>query len=863
MLRRIASSALVLALAAALTNDALAQQAGAQASQEPPSIESKTEGMQKLDGFIPFHWDEKEGKLWMEISRFDEDFLHYTSLPAGFGENTLGLNRGDLGPSQVVRWSRVGPRVLMVEPNQRYRASSESAMERKSVEDGFPQAVHWGFEIGAETDGTVLVDATDFVMTDWHGIIQSLRRSNQGTFRLDKTRSAIYMPRTRTFPQNSEVEVTLTFTSDQPGGLVRSVAAAGPNQRTTAGAITIRQHHSFVQLPELGSYEPRRHDPRAGYGGMSYMDYSTPIDEPLTQRFIRRHKLEKQDPSATVSDPVEPIIYYLDPGTPEPVRTALMEGGAWWNQAFEAAGYRNAFRMEILPDDADPMDARYNVVQWVHRSTRGWSYGNSISDPRTGEILKGHVTLGSLRVRQDYLIAEGLLSPYGNGDDIPADMSEMALLRIRQLSAHEIGHTIGLSHNYIASAQREAGPQSVMDYPHPRIGIREGSGEIDVLDAYDREIGAWDKVAIAYGYQDFPDGTDEAAALEAILTEARDSGITFMTDQDARPAGSAHPDNHLWDNGTDVVDELRRMMFVRGRALDQFGENAIRMGRPMATIEEALVPLYMHHRYQTEAATKIMGGLQYTYAMRGDGQEPVTTIPGDEQRRAVVEVLHTLNPADLVLPESVLNSIPPRPAGYGMHQELFRRYTGLVFDAVAPATAAADMTVSFLLHPERAARLIQQSARDPDLPSFMDVTHELFRATFGIGEHSNAYEAEVSRAVERVVVDRMMRLASTASMPQVRAEASYALAGLAESLEGRMEDADVSDRAHFAMLAQDIERFMDRDMDAPSTPSTLGAPPGSPIGDPGMFWASASWESTNDSLWSGLIEDEPLACSWR
>jgi hypothetical protein len=855
MLRRIASSALVLALAAAVTNDALAQQAEAQASQEPPSIESKTEGMQKLDGFIPFYWDEKEGKLWMEISRFDEDFLHYTSLPAGFGENTLGLNRGDLGPSQVVRWSRVGPRVLMVEPNQNYRASSDNPMEKRSVEDGFPQAVHWGFPIGAETDGTVLVDATDFFMTDWHGIIQSLRRSNQGTFQLDKSRSAIYLPRTRNFPENSEVEITLTFTSNQPGGLVRSVAA-------TAGAITVRQHHSFVQLPELGSYEPRRHDPRAGYGGMSYMDYSAPIDEPLTQRFIRRHKLEKQDPAAAVSDPVEPIIYYLDPGTPEPVRTALMEGGAWWNQAYEAAGYRDAFRMEILPDDADPMDARYNVVQWVHRSTRGWSYGNSITDPRTGEILKGHVTLGSLRVRQDYLIAEGLLSPYGEGEDVPSDMSEMALLRIRQLSAHEIGHTLGLSHNYIASAQRDFGTQSVMDYPHPRIGLRE-SGEVDVLDAYDREIGAWDKVAIAFGYQDFPAGTDEAAALERILDEARAEGITFMTDQDARPAGSAHPDNHLWDNGTNVVEELGRMMDVRRVALDRFGENAIRMGRPMATIEEALVPLYMHHRYQTEAAAKIVGGLHYTYAMRGDGQEPVAMVSAQAQRRAVAELMRTLDPTELVLPESVLNSIPPRPAGYGMHPELFRRYTGLVFDAVAPAAAAADMTVSFLLHPERAARLIQQSARSPELPSFMQVSHELLQATFGVEEHGSGYEAEVSRAVERIVVDRMMRLAATASMPQVRAEASYVLRELSASLEGMAEDAGTSDRAHYAMLTQDIERFMDRDMDAPSTPSTVGAPPGSPIGDPGMFWASASWEHTEVGPWAGLIEDPPLACSWR
>ncbi|HKJ01393.1 MAG TPA: DUF5117 domain-containing protein, partial [Longimicrobiales bacterium] len=371
-----------------LPGPAAAQQRGGSATpEEIPSIESKTEGMQKMDGFIPVYWDAKAGKMWLEIARWGEELLYYPSLPAGLGQNDIGLNRGDLSGEHVVAFERVGPKVLMREPNYRFRAVSDDPLERKSVDDGFPTSVLWGFTVAAATDERVLVDATDFLSQDQVGVANTLRRSQQGTFHLDGSRSAFYLPRTKVFPGNTEIEITLTFTSDQPGPLVRSVTP-------DAGALTVRQHHSFVELPPLdGSYTPRRSDPRAGYFGLQYMDYAQPIDHDLQQRFIARHRLQKRNPGAARSEAVEPIVYYLDPGTPEPVRSALLEGGRMWNQAFEAAGFINAFRMEMLPDTADPMDARYNVVQWVHRSTRGWSYGNSISDPRTGEILKGHVTL--------------------------------------------------------------------------------------------------------------------------------------------------------------------------------------------------------------------------------------------------------------------------------------------------------------------------------------------------------------------------------------------------------------------------------------------------------------------------------------
>jgi hypothetical protein len=558
----------------------------------------------------------------------------------------------------------------------------------------------------------------------------------------------------------------------------------------------------------------------------------------LQRRFISRHRLEKQDPEAEISDPVEPIVYYLDPGTPEPVRSALLEGASWWNQAFEAAGYRDAFQVRMLPDDADPMDLRYNVIQWIHRSTRGWSYGSSVSDPRTGEILKGHVSLGSLRVRQDYLIAEGLLSPYVQGDEQAAEVEAMALARIRQLSAHEVGHTLGLSHNYISSAQGRA---SVMDYPHPLVQLDE-EGEIDLSDAYDTGIGAWDKVTIAYGYQDFPQGTDEARALDAIIADARSEGITFITDQDARPAGSAHPQVHLWDNGSDAAAELDRMMAVRRVALDRFGEEAIRSGMPMATMEEALVPLYLHHRYQVEAAIKVVGGLEYTYALRGDGQRPLRPVSLEAQSRALASVIATLDPEALAIPESVLSSLPPRPAGFGPHRELFPRYTGLVFDAITPSVVASSTVLGFLLHPERAARLVQQHARDEEQLGLTQVFHELFQLFES--EPESGYHAEINRATQGVIVAAVMGLATGAEMPQVRAEANLALSGLSEALTGRLEQASGADRAHYLMVVEEIERWKDRPMEPRPAPGYPDAPPGSPIGSEAMDWATLSCSFT-------------------
>ncbi|GAA0745984.1 zinc-dependent metalloprotease [Gaetbulibacter jejuensis] len=775
--------------------------------------------LKNYEGYFNFFYEEAQDKIYLEVTQLDEEFLYVNSLATGVGSNDIGLDRGQLGDNRIVKFVKAGNKLLLVQPNQNYRAITDNELEKKSIEQAFAKSVLFGFKIEEESNGKYIIDITSFLMQDAHGVADRLQSQNEGRYSLDMSKSALSLERTKAFPKNVEFEALLTFSGDSKGRNIRSVTP-------TASLVSVIQHHSFVELPD-DNYKKREFDVRSGAISISYMDYATPVQEQIKKHYIIRHRLEKKNPNDSISEAVEPIIYYLDSGTPEPIRSALLDGARWWNEAYEAIGFKNAFQVEVLPEDADPMDCRYNVIQWVHRSTRGWSYGGSVIDPRTGEIIKGHVSLGSLRIRQDFMIAQALLNkPFANRDDNYQPMLQMALARIRQLSAHEVGHTIGFAHNFAASTNNRA---SVMDYPHPKVKLT--NGEVDLSDAYDVGIGDWDKVTVAYSYSQFKDTENETEALNNILKEATNSGLRFITDSDARAQNGAHAYAHLWDNGKSASEELENVLKVRAKAISNFSKDNIKTGEPYSVLEDVFVPLYFFHRYQTEAATKLVGGLDYNYAVKGDGQMITKAIDAKTQKEALQAILKTLSAETLAIPQDKLGLFPPRAFQYWRTRESFRGNTGVAFDPFAPVETSSDMTLGLLLNPERMNRVYQQKVLDKSQLGLKEFLEILIDATIK-KKTENSYQGEVQQVINLSVLNNIMALsASEKLMPQAQALVNFEVMKLKVKLQERRVDP----MAMF--MVKEIDKFLGnpKGFKAQSSPKI---PDGSPIGSDTCFYHS-------------------------
>ena len=793
---------------------------------EPGPLEKFVQDKERLEGLFDVIIDRKAAKVWLEFPPADEhglvaEVLYVEGLAHGLGSNPVGLDRGKIGSTRVVQLHRIGRRLYVIQPNLGFRATSDNPDERRAVEQAFARSVLWSGPVVAEAPtGDFVVDFTDFVVRDAYGVVRTLKRTGQGKFELDDDRSTLDPSQVLAFPDNLEFEAILTFGSDEPGPEVRRVTP-------TPDSVTLVQHHSLVRLPDAG-YEPREFDPRSGALWIGYHDYAAPLDGPIERKWIVRHRLQKKDPSAERSEPVEPIVYHVDRGAPEPVRQALIDGARWWNRAFEAAGYVDAFRVELLPEDAHPLDVRYNVIQWVHRQTRGWSYGGGVVDPRTGERIKGHVSLGSLRVRQDRRLFEGLLGTQKTGTGAPDDPIELSLARIRQLSAHEVGHTIGFAHNFTASTWGDRA--SVMDYPAPLIRVGDDA-TLDVSEAYAVGVGPWDETTVQYSYADFPPGTDEAAALDSILRASLERSEEFISDGDARPVGGAHPTAHLWDNGRDPVSMLREQLEVRRIALERFGLDNLPKGEPVGLLQQTFVPVYLHHRFQLEAAVKLVGGVDYRYNMPGDDQPLARPLPETVQRDALDAVLQCLEPTMLDIADSTLALLVPRPYGHqGPNRELFDGATGPVFDPMSAAATAADHAVHMLLAPERCMRLIDQQRRMVVPFGLDDTIDALIERTFDRRAETERLRA-LQREVQRLVVDRLVERAFDPDTPSaVRVVIESRLARLQNRLVRRGGGEGI-DAAHDAVLARDLDRYLyQREWREPRGWRAPKMPPGSPIG---------------------------------
>ncbi len=745
----------------------------------------------------------QEGQVTLDLPPLETPMLLVTSLPHGVGSNDIGLDRGQLGSRRLVQFERHGNRLLLRELNTAYRAETDNPAERQALTRGFAQSVLW---VGQLDQGVADLDALLF--SDLHGIAARLQAAEQGRFSLDPSRSLVLADSVKLFPKNADLDLQLTFTSEAPGPYVQQVT---PDP--TVLSLTVRL--SFVALPEV-PMTPRRFHPESGFFDYRYQDYAAALSEPMTVRYLPRHRLEKIEPGTAPSRVKQPIVYYLDPGTPEPMRSALLEGANWWQEAFEAAGFIDAFQVALLPEGADPQDIRYNIIQWVHRATRGWSYGDALVDPRSGEILKGHVTLGSLRVRQDHKIFRGLTAGWDDREAAMAAAEAAALARLRQLSAHEVGHTLGLAHNFAASASGDA---SVLDYPHPNL--RLASGKIMLDQAYGSGLSPWDKHAIAFGYGVYEG--PEAAVQTELAQQAREAGLRFISDPDARGRGAAHPQAHLWDNGTDPVARLDEILAIRALALAELGPQALLPGEPLSALGDLLVPIYLMPRYQVEAVSRLIGGVNYDYAGHN-----INAVAPEYQQAALDSLLNVLSPETLALPSALAAQWSPLAYGSEADREQFGSRLGPVPDLIGLAEVASRQVLEQLLDPARVNRLAQQEWLDSELPGPQWLLKTLSDAVLEAESDSGLAGAARART-QAVLVDGYLTLyRDPQATPEVRALVRARMTEDAEQLDRRARRAPDRDAAHFRLLAETLRTGL-TDPQVRAIAEPLPLPPGSPI----------------------------------
>jgi hypothetical protein len=804
----------------------------AQADSKPKTLEGRVAGLDAKPGFLDLYVDKDTAQVFAALPAPGADgvsvrFIYSTGLTAGLGSNPIGLDRGNASSGEIVRLRQIGGKVIAEQENWRYRATSGRAAEAKSVQQSFAASFLWSADIEAkDAGGRVLVDLTGFLTRDAADLASALAHGEgAGSYSLAADRSMPDPAGVLSFPDNAEIDAFLTFETSKPNAQTAATAADGR-------AVTLILHHSFVRLPD-DEYAPRAFDQRTANIGLGFYDFSAPLGDPIVTRLSQRFRLEKTDPTTAASPVKKPIVFYVDNGAPEEIRDALIEGAGWWAAGFEAAGFKDAYRVEVLPEDAHPLDVRYNVINWVHRQTRGWSYGGSVTDPRTGEILKANVILGSQRVRQDRMIFEGLAGAAKTGTGAADDPIEMSLARIRQLSAHEVGHTLGIAHNFAAS---NTGRASVMDYPAPWVKPK-ADGSLDFSQAYGVGLGAWDLFTIKWLYTEFPQGGDDRAALEAMVAAAYGSGLRFVSDYHARSMETAHPYASVWDNGADPVAALDEVMAVRRIALANFGPGALAPGRPTSDLNAVIVPIYLYHRYQIEAAAKFIGGLDFRYALTGDGEAAAAPVPADEQRRALAALVRTLDPAALDLPDALLNQLTPGDVGYaggGDLLEVFPGRTGPVFDLAGAADIAAGLTLSAILEPSRAGRVVAYEQREPGALSLRAILDAIDAAVFAPARE--ARQAPLARVVQARFVSELMALArAEGATAEVSAVADAKLAALNEGFGKKRKGQSETDRALLAALSARITRHLAGEEVQLAKPlPALPAPPGPPIGSMGQ-----------------------------